>query len=316
MPMSAQEFTATLNAGWQSLTPETRMALQPYVMTVCGVAGVQATAALNPASSTPMPGLPNPNPNPTPPTPHHHPGSPCNGSCGGACGPAACATGACLYPTQPGTAPMLPGSGGTLAPNCYDCDCVDPCLYPYLAAAKADFDDPSWVELWKKESPVVHINKPVGLGADYQAATPLAANQKILWAQEDSQQLPWMAGGMKVSGRFATEPGPSGKVKFNLFMGPKGLTNIPAATKAGLIQFSTTFTLDDFVCGDGCFIMAFPRHFNCRMSPIPHLRALYVEALVEGIGANTVQDLNFTIIKRGTRDWKKSCKKYSIDMDD
>ena len=220
-----QQFTTTFQTGWALLTPEQRRQAQPYIGSICGITNSGNALATTASTSFPPGSGPSPHPpNPGPAPPHNHEGGACpswvakgnrhscGGGCGGSCSDCKMVGGMCQFPNSPGAAPMLVPLGE--APECYDCDCIDPCLYPLLVQARNDFDDYAWQELWKEESPIVHLDKSVGLAADYNDNTPLASSEKILYVQEDGQQLPWVPGLVKVEGKFSLEPGQAGKVTF------------------------------------------------------------------------------------------------------
>lgn len=322
--ITVTDFRTKFDLLWSMATPEMRQQAAPYIASVCGIVNSNGQAML--PASTQLPGGPQHEP-------HDHPAGgmcpagscpawvakankhACGGGCGGACNDCKVMGQACQFPNQPGTTPLLIPLGEY--PECFDCDCIDKCLYPLLLEARKDFDDYSWIELQKSESPIVHLNKSVGLPADFESSPPLAANESILWSQEDAQQLPWIPGLIKIAGSFTTNPGPTAKILIQFYAGPKGLTNIPdvvGSSPPGLISIARAFPLEDFTCQGDCYLLEWPRVNGCKMRGFPHLRALYVKVTATDIGTNELENLSITVIKQGTREIKRCCKKYGFEL--
>ena len=226
-------------------------------------------------------------------------------ACGGACGGGGnCKInggggggGQILFAQQ---LPQFPGAPiAQVLPACYqDCDEMDPCLKDAMAFARRDFDDVAWLKIMESEIDYVHVNVNAG-GAGYQAGLPLAATQKVLFRQTSKQQAPYLPGGIKIDAIWTGPPVPD-QVVVRLWSGERNLSGITDPVGAGLIQIGNDLTLQDFSCKDNCYIIKWPKLFNCKSGVIPNRRMVYFEFLAGGLGAATIVSLNPTIIKRHT----------------
>jgi hypothetical protein len=245
----------------------------------------------------------------------------CGGKCGGGgnCQSGFCSNGG--KPTQfvppmvpPPSVPMmaqvLNGMGMPpmwKLPSCYeDCSCLDPCLYEYMEHARKDFDDDPWLEYAKQELDFVHLNIPAG-GPGYQAGLPLAAGQKVLFRQTYTQQLPYQPGALKIDPKWTGTPVPD-QIKVQLWSGERNISGITDPVLFGLVKIGSDFTLQDFDCKRDCWVVPWPKLFNCQRSPIPNRRQVYIEFIAgANLGGATVVSLNPTILKKGSRLYGSYC---------
>lgn len=304
----------------------------------------QLIAAVNPGAT--------PGANPGPWYPPGGPGRPCAGGCGGSCG-GGCGGGSTQFPPPqnlppgmdppPGYMPPTPPGGwfppnqpcnpmspmgiprGTvpllnqLPPKCYNCACIDPCLYPALAFARQNFDQYQWLLAMENDGMLVHLNVNAGGVGFNTPPVPLLANTESFFAQQVEQVLPYIPGLVKVNVTFDGVHTP-GAVKLQFYTGPNPtLTGVtPAQLSATGGQFAVAgraFELTDFECGDACYVQEFPKFMMCTPGPIPYTRALYVRVTVGALPADTtITSLTITILKQGTRSYANCCKQFGFDM--
>ncbi|GEM_PF-5064646 len=205
----------------------------------------------------------------------------------------------------------LPGA----APSCYtQCTGVDKCLVPLLREARSRFDDHAWMQLWTKDPTIVHFSKVVSpASAPYVAAFPLVANSKIIVAQEDAQQLPYLPGYFKFTWKFSVTDAKD-NVKVRIFTGPRGLTGLTSTT--ALVQIGNDLTLADFECHDDCYFLPYPDLLGCQSSGIPDTRSIYIELEADGLGGggNQLDSTNLSMLKRGSKKYKAACGQYNLEM--
>lgn len=238
--------------------------------------------------------------------------------CGGACGKANCDGKSCStaivldVQTGNGRIPMwnLPGA----APECYaGCEPVNKCLVPLLAESRSRFDDVSWAQLWVSDPTLIHFDKVVSAAVGtYLAALPLTSNTKIILAQEDAQQLPYLPDFFKVDWKFSDHEA-ADKVIVRIFAGPRGLTGL--TTSSGLVKLGNDLKLADFECKDDCYFFEYPKFMGCRSTGIPDTRSVYIEleAQALGGGGNQLDSINFTLFKRGSKKAATMCSRYNLE---
>lgn len=199
-----------------------------------------------------------------------------------------------------------------VVPGCYgDCNVMPPCLRPFMLYARFGFDDQSWLELNKRESDLVHYNTVISDGPNFLNNFPLTANTAIITVQEAGQQLPYLPGIVKVTPSWNGDPVPA-NVTVQIYSGPRDLQVVTDPEADGLITVGRAFTLADWICGDDCTVVPYPRLFNCLAGPIPHQRRLFFRFTATDIGAAEVTSINTTIYKRDTFDFKRCCKQYDM----
>lgn len=212
-----------------------------------------------------------------------------------------------------GTVPMwnLPGA----APNCYNrCTPVDECLVPLLAQARSRFDDHAWMYLWIKDPQVLHFNKVVSAAsAPFLNALPLTSNAKIIFTQQDSQQLPFLPGYFKLDWKFSVTDAKE-NVKVSIFTGPRGLTGL--TDTSALTPVGDALVLADFECRDDCYFLPYPDLIGCTPGGIPDTRAIYIllEAGGLGGGGNQLNMLNLSMLKRGSKRYASECSQFKLEM--
>lgn len=244
------------------------------------------------------------------------------GSCGGGCAGGKCSlvqgggSGATLYgggfETSNGGPPLIPATPGgpplLVMPGCFqECDAIDPCLYSFYLEARPRFDEWSWLKLFEREIEVVHLDTNVGDGVLNQVpAQPLAANQSAILVQNGAQQLPWQPGLIKLNAKWTGTAAPE-LVQIQFYSGIAGITNVGDPTAAGLIEIGSAYKLSDFECGTDCYLVPWPKLFNCKTNAIPDTRRVYVRVTVGSVGAATLSSYAVTVLKRQTR----TCTKYT-----
>lgn len=233
-------------------------------------------------------------------------------ACGGACGKSDCDGTSCVVAqsiTQ-GIVPMLIPEGSL--PACYNCRPVDPCLSGMMKMARYNFDDHGWFALWTTDPSIVHFSKSVG-AAPYAAAVPIGSGAKLLFAQEDAQQLPYLPGLFKANFRFTDGKDLSDNVTLRVFTGPRGLTALTSTS--GLTKAGGDLKLSDFKCGDTCWLVPYPRLINCLSTGIPDTRAVYIEIETGALGAgNNLETLSVTLMKRHTKICERTCTEFNVEL--
>jgi hypothetical protein len=204
----------------------------------------------------------------------------------------------------------LPGA----APQCYmNCAPVSECLLPLLREARSRFDDHAWMQLWTRDPTIIHIDKIVSLAsAPYLAAFPLTSNGKIILAQEDAQQLPFLPGMFKFDWKFSDHQAPD-QIVVRLFTGPRGLTGLTGTS--ALVPVGNDLKLSDFECKDDCYFLPYPDILLCQAGGIPDTRTVYIELEARGLGGggNQLDSINMTLFKRGTKKFRSTCKQYELE---